>query len=72
MWVSAELLQRTAMFISRLLSHEHVLNVITSRETELVFDFHKKLMRETDRDRQIGEFTWLIFYPAAVVNVPLI
>lgn len=58
------------MFISRLLSHEHVLNVITSRETELVFDFHKKLMRETDRDRQIGEFTWLIFYPAAIVNVP--
>lgn len=72
MWVSAELLQRMAMFISRLLSHEHVLNVITSRETELVFDFHKKLMRETDRDRQIGEFTWLIFYPAAIVNVPLI
>lgn len=60
------------MFISRLLSHEHVLNVITSRETELVFDFHKKLMRETDRDRQIEEFTWLIFLPAAIVNVPLI
>lgn len=72
MWMSAELLQRKAMFISRLLSHEHVLNVITSRETGLVFDFHKKLMRETDRDRQIGEFTWLIFYPAAIVNVPLI
>lgn len=61
MWVSAELLQSTAMFISRLLSHEHVLNVITSRETELVSAFHKKLMRETERDREIEEFTWLIF-----------
>lgn len=41
------------MLISRLLSHEHVLNVITSRETELVFDFHKKLMRETDRTEKL-------------------
>lgn len=43
------------MLLSRLLSHEHVLNVITSRKTELVFDFHKKLMRETE-----GQTNWRV------------
>lgn len=57
-WASAALLKITGIFRSRLLSHEHVSNVITRRKTELVFGFHKSLMKETDRDRQIEELTW--------------